>query len=121
MKTYASRLALALMLCALAVTAAAQGKTRSVTFHSDLTINNVVIKKGDYRVRFDEQAGELTILKGKEVLAKTKAHREKRARKAPATAVAVIPKEQGRLLHSITFLGADHDIVVGGSQAASSP
>ena len=61
MKRYAAYMAVALMLCAMTViTAVAKDKKAFVKFDDNLVVNNTVVKKGEYQVRFDEQTGELT-------------------------------------------------------------
>ncbi|HEY6187901.1 MAG TPA: hypothetical protein VIW80_09500 [Pyrinomonadaceae bacterium] len=78
MKKIVNRFAVLLMVCALSsIMALAAGKTKKVTFLTDVTVNGTVIKKGTYNVTFDEATGELTIANKKTVIAKTTAHLEK--------------------------------------------
>ena len=57
----------------------ALGKTtkRKVLFNNDLTVDGTLVKKGTYDVSFNEETGELTIKRGKKVLAKVQARLEK--------------------------------------------
>ena len=124
MNTFATRVAAALMLCAVVAAAApAPDKTSWIKFHDDVTVDGTVVKKGDYKLKFDAQAGELTILKDRgKVVAKTKARLETLDKKPSHTVVNSWVKGESRVLKSITFEGQMQAIVVGegGGQAASS-
>ena len=75
MKSFVKRIGFALAVCAMtSLMAFADVKSDKVTFTEDLTVNGTVVKKGTYRVMFDDQTGELTIAKdNKQTVAKTKA------------------------------------------------
>jgi hypothetical protein len=78
MNKIVNRLVVLLLVCAMSgVIALAAGKSKKVTFLTDVTLNGTVIKKGTYQVAFDEKTGELTISSGKSVVAKTNARMEK--------------------------------------------
>lgn len=69
--------ALAVVVCALLTPAALAGvKTKYVTFDKDMKVGDTLVKKGNYKVKFDEQSNELTILDGKKIVAKTTARLE---------------------------------------------
>jgi Cu/Ag efflux protein CusF len=51
---------------------------REVTFSSPVVVNGTEIKKGTYVVKFDDQTNEITISRGKKVLAKAPVRLEKR-------------------------------------------
>jgi hypothetical protein len=75
MKTRIRRITFALVACAvLGATALAGVKGKNVTFQEDLTVGDTLVKKGDYKVTFDDQAQELKVLKGGKVVAQTTAH-----------------------------------------------
>ena len=78
MKRIVNRLVLLLVIGTLAGVLAL-GKTieKEVTFTSSVTVNGTLVKKGTYKVAFNEETGELTIKKGKKVLATAKARLEK--------------------------------------------
>jgi hypothetical protein len=59
--------------------ALAFGKTtqREVTITTPLTVNGTLVKKGTYKVSYDDETGELTIKKGKKVVATAQARVEK--------------------------------------------
>jgi hypothetical protein len=70
-------LALSLVVCALLTPAAFAGvKTKYISFDKDVKVGDTLVKKGNYKVRFDEESNELTILDGKKVVAKTTARLE---------------------------------------------
>jgi len=74
-----NRIALALVACAtLNVFALAGVKSRNVEFTTDVKVGSTVIKRGAYQVRFDEESGELAIVSGSKVVAKSAAKLEER-------------------------------------------
>lgn len=111
-----------LALCALVRTEAqAKGKSEDLTLPQDVIINGTLVKKGDYKLKFDEQTGELLILKGKRVVARTSATIERREREAPRTEFRLIQEGEAQALRSITFRGERDTIVMhetGGSPEA---
>jgi hypothetical protein len=120
MKTFLKRMAIVLMVCAMSSVAALAGeKNERVTFSQDITINGTLVKKGDYQLKFDEQTGEMSIIKDKKVVAKTSARLEKRDKKANQTEIGSYMNGETRELRSITFRGENQRIVVGGAQAAA--
>ena len=78
MKSIVHRMLAFLVIGALA-SVLALGKTteKKVTFLQSLNVNGTVIKKGTYKVVFNEETGELTIKKGEKVLATAPAKLEK--------------------------------------------
>jgi hypothetical protein len=59
------------------VVALAKSTEREVTFTKNLTVNGTLVKKGTYKVEFNEETNELTIKKGKKVVATAQARLEK--------------------------------------------
>jgi hypothetical protein len=113
----------ALMICALAsvaVFAATKDKvkTESVTFTSDVMVNGILVKAGDYQVKFNEESGELVIMKNGKVKAKTAAHVQARSDKAKNTSVITIDKGSIAELIGFSFGGSNQDVVVGTSGGA---
>ena len=118
MKSFLKSTFAALMICALAsiaISAATKDKvkTQDVTFTSDVMVNGTLIKAGDYQIKFNEQTGELAILKDGKVKAKTTAQLQSRSDKAKNTSVRMIEKGGVAELTSITFGGSNQDVVVG--------
>ena len=111
----------ALMICALAsiaVVAKDKVKTESVTFAQDIMVNGTLVKAGDYQVKFNEQTGELSILKDGKVKAKTTAQLQARSEKAKNTSIRTLEKGGTAELIAITFGGSTQDVVVGASGGA---
>ena len=123
MKVFLKSTFAALMICALAsiaVFAAAKDKvkTETVTFTSDVMVNGTLVKAGDYQVKFNEQTGELAILKDGKVKAKTTAQLQSRSEKAKSTAVRTLDKGGVAELIGVSFGGSNQDVVVGASSGA---
>jgi hypothetical protein len=119
MKVFLKSTFAALMICALASIAvfAAKDKvkTDSVTFTQDTMVNGTLVKAGDYQVKFNEQTGELSILKDGKVKAKTTAQLQSRTEKARNTSVRTLEKGGTVELIGITFGGSTQEVVVGAS------
>jgi len=118
MKVFLKSTFAALMICALAsiaVVAKDKVKTESVTFAQDIMVNGTLVKAGDYQVKFNEQTGELSILKGGKVKAKTTAQLQSRSEKAKNTSVRTLEKGGTVELIGITFGGSTQEVVVGAS------
>jgi hypothetical protein len=123
MKVFLQSTLAALMICALAsiaVFAAAKDKvkTETVVFSSDVMVNGTMLKAGEYQVKFNEQTGELAILKDGKVKAKTTAQLQSRSEKAKNTAVRTLDKGGVAELIGITFGGSNQNVVVGASSGA---
>jgi hypothetical protein len=122
MKVFLKSTFAALMICALASIAVAAAKdkvkTESVTFTQDTMVNGTLVKAGDYQVKFNEQTGELSILKDGKVKAKTTAQLQSRSEKAKNTSVRTLEKGGTAELIGVTFGGSTQDVVVGASSGA---
>jgi hypothetical protein len=109
---------LALTLCTITAVSvrANQAKVRkeTVRFPTTVMVNGTEVKAGTYKVQFDEQSGELTILKGSNVVAKTTAHLQKRESKAKQTSITTETSAGGDQLIRIALGGEEEDIVIGG-------
>lgn len=113
MKFIINRLIVAFLLVTLAG-AAAFGKSKkvAVSFSADFKVNGTLIKKGTYDVVFDDQTGELSIVKDEKVIAKTATRLEKRDRKARSTEAVIKMEGNETELVSIIFGGSDQNLVV---------
>jgi hypothetical protein len=104
---------MALALCALMSTLGfAKGKSEDIRLPQDVMINGTLVKKGDYKLKFDEQTGELLLLKGKKVVARTNARLEKREKAPARTEFGTIQQGDAKALSSITFRGERETIVM---------
>jgi hypothetical protein len=113
MKVLVNGLVVASLLLSLAG-ATVFGNTRkaNIVFSADTKVNGTLVKKGNYEVVFDDQSGELSILKGAKLIAKTTARTEKRNQKARETEVQTIVEGMDQKLVSITFGGSYENVVV---------
>jgi len=74
MKHLFKRTVIFLVVCALTSAAAmATTLTREVTFSRALMVNGAPVKAGTYKITFDDQTGQLTVLSGKKVVAQAPA------------------------------------------------
>jgi hypothetical protein len=121
MKKNLHRIAFALVaLCTLLnVAALAGGKSRRVTFHTDVMVGETLVKKGNYEVAFDEQTGVLTIKHGRAVVAKTTARMEEASDKSKTSIVYRTWKNEkaGEVLSSVKL--GDRSAVIGKDNAAA--
>ena len=114
MRSKINRVVIALVVCALmSIAVVAKERTETLNLTQDVTINGTLVKKGQYKLKFDEQTGELLIMKGKKVVAKTTAKVEARTDKADRTEVNTITNGTQNELKGITFRGENQRIVVG--------
>lgn len=90
-------------------------KTKSVTFGSDVTVNGTLVKAGAYDVKFDEQTGDMSIIKNRKVVASASATLRERTKKAHRNEIETRSSELVRL----TFGGQRQDMVLGSTNAAS--
>ena len=123
MKSFLKSTFAALMICALAsIVVAAKDKVRTetVTFASDIMVNGTLVKAGSYQIKFNEQTGELSILKDGKVKAKTTAQVQARNEKARDTAVKTLDKGGVAELIGFSFGGSKQDLVVGAGSGAVS-
>ena len=119
MKRTATIIALAFALCALAGTMAlAKSKFHRITFDQDMLVNGVLVKKGEYQTRFNEQNSELTILDGSRAVVTTMVKEETLAKKAPATSFEVKAGDNGAMLSKITFGGSRYALLISDNQSA---
>lgn len=87
-------------------------KSEEVTLPQDVIINGTLVKQGDYKLKFDEETGELLFLKGKRVVARASARLEKREKDAQRTEFGLVQEGSGKALRSITFRGERDTIIM---------
>ncbi len=120
MRKMANLLVIVAVVCLFsAMTVFGKDKSEYITLPQDVTINGTLVKKGEYKLKFDEKTGELLLMKGSKVVAKTSARIEQREEKAARTEINTYGAQQE--LRGITFRGDSEKIVVGGNSAASRP
>jgi hypothetical protein len=120
MKTILSRLAVVLVVGALSsVVALAKVHKHKVTFTGDIKINNTLVKKGTYDVKFDDEAGQLTVSKNGKVIVQSMAKLEQRDKKAEDFRMRSTASGDDAQLLGVTFSGQDKEVVIGTSGAQS--
>jgi hypothetical protein len=119
-QTFACALAIALI-ASLGVAAKDKTKKKTVELTQDVTVNGTVLKAGTYDVKFNEETGELSIIKDGKVKATATAHLEARSNEAKDTAV-ILANTGGAVAEfkGITFGGSNQNVMVSGSGGSSS-
>lgn len=114
--------ALAIALVAsLGVAAKDKTKKRTVDFAQDVMLNGTLLKAGTYDVRFNEETGELSILRNGKVKATATAHLEQRTNEARDTAVLMVNTGAAvAQFKGIAFGGSNQNVIVSGAGGASS-
>ena len=122
MKKATSRIAIALLLCAISVVSvSAKVRTRAVTFGQDFAVGGTHVKAGTYNVSFDDQTNTLTVTdrKTKEVVAKAEARPEaRRAGSVLGMDIQIVGTGSSATLASIAFPGEKTAFAVSGATAA---
>jgi hypothetical protein len=103
------------------VVAFAKVHKQKMTFSNDVKLNDTLIKKGSYDVKFDDETGQLSIVKNGKVVAQAQAKLEARAKKAADFQIRSVGTEDGAELLGVTFGGSTQDVVIknGPSNAGS--
>ncbi len=112
MRKIATLIMMMALCAAMSAQAFAKAKSELVTLPQDVVINGTLVKKGQYRLKFDEQTGELLFLKNKKVVARTSARLEKREKGAERTEFGMFQEGESKTLRSITFRGERESIVM---------
>ncbi len=114
-----NRIAMALLVASLAsVSVFPKTKKATVSFPTDIKVNGTAVSKGTYDLKFDEKTGELSVIKDNKIIARATASVEKRDRKARQFVLRSAGTGDDIQLTGVTFSGADHNLVISGSQAA---
>lgn len=118
MNSRVNRIVIALLITVMTgVVALAKSKTETVTLINDLKVNGTVVKKGTYRISFDDKTSEISILKDGKVIAKAPARVEKRENKARRFELRSTGSGENTELTGISFDGSDENIMVTPSAA----
>ena len=120
MKSIVNRIVVVVMVGALlSVAAFAKTQKQRVTFENDIKVNGTLVKKGNYEVKFDEETGQLSIIKNGKTVAQTMAKLEARAKKANGFQLRSVGEGDQTELVGLTFGGSDKDVVVTGGGAVT--
>jgi len=121
MKSIVNRMVVVLMVGALtSVVAFAKTQLHKVPFDNDIKVNGTLVKKGTYDVKFDDQSGQLSIIKNGKVVAEAMARSEQRANKAGDFQVRSLTKDNETQLVGVTFGGSDKDVMISNNGASVS-
>jgi hypothetical protein len=119
MKHFMSRIAIALLITALAgVAVMAKTRRQTVSFPANINIAGTLVKKGTYFMKFDDKTGELVIESGSKVVARAKTTAADRASKSKGFSFR--SKDNGAIaeLLGVTFEGANQDYMISGTSAS---
>jgi hypothetical protein len=121
MKRFGISIAAALLAClSLAATSVVEAKNRrkTVTFSEDVLVNDTLVKKGTYEIKFDAASNTVSVLKDGDVIATAKADVKPTERKAPYNSASFTQTERGPALSALTFEGDKRLILVSGARDA---
>ena len=119
MKSLIKRISIALVISSLAA-ASVVAKTRkeSISFTSNTTVNGTLVKKGNYDLKFDDEKGELSIVKDGKVIAQASTTAAKRDAKASKFELQLTGSGAERQLVGVAFGGSDQNTVISGASAS---
>ena|SRR5688572_33185248 len=113
MKSLLKKMTLTAVMLAMTFTMAiAKNRSEKVSFSRDMVVNGTVVKKGTYKVTYDEQSKEMAIWDGKNELTKMAVRAESRTRKPSSTEVIFTERDSRSVLNSITFAGSTEALIV---------
>ncbi|MEP6742940.1 MAG: hypothetical protein ABJB61_10620 [bacterium] len=119
MKSLIKQVAIALVIASLtAASAFAKTRTQAVSFTSNTTVNGTLVKRGNYQLKFDEEKGELSIVKDGKVIAQAATSKENRTGKAHGFEMRMTGSGDEQRLIGIAFSGSNQNIVLNGSSAS---
>lgn len=85
---------------------------KTLTLNEDVMVNGTLVKKGEYRVKFDAKSEEVTLARDGEVVFSGKAMIEMRPEKARYNSASFKSTDKGKLLSGFTFAGDRRAIVL---------
>ena len=115
---HVSRAVALLVMCAITSLPASAGTVaKKVKFRRDVTVGGTLVKAGTYKVVFDDQTGELSIVKGDRTVAKAPARLEKIEGRADAYGDYSFQGENALL--SVTLKNGNRAVVGSGGDSAA--
>ena len=123
MKSIVNRMMVVLMVGALtSMVAFAKVHKHTVTFDNDMKVNDTLVKKGTYQVKFDDETGQLQIIKNGKTVAQAMTRIETRSKKASDFVLRSQGDGDEKTLIGVTFGGSDKDVLItsGGSTTTGS-
>ena len=113
MKSIVNRMLVVMLVGALtSVAAFAKVRKQRVTFDNDIKVNGTLVKKGTYDLKFDDETGQLSIVKNGKTIAQAMAKTEARQKKAGDFQLRSEVNGGETQLVGVTFDGSDKNIVI---------
>jgi hypothetical protein len=120
MKSIVNRMVAVLMVGALmSVAAFAKVHKQTVTFDNDMKVNDTLVKKGTYQLKFDDESGQLSIVKNGKTVAQAMTRLETRDKKASDFVLRSQGNGDEKQLIGVTFGGSDKDVLISNTGATS--
>jgi hypothetical protein len=120
MKSIVNRMLVVMMVGALtSVMAFAKTQKHRVTFDNDMKVNGTLVKKGTYDIKFDDETGQLSIVKNGKTVAQATTRVEARVKKANDFQLRSTVNGDETQLVGVTFSGSDKDVLITNSGAVT--
>ncbi|MCA1633016.1 MAG: hypothetical protein LC802_04650 [Acidobacteria bacterium] len=110
--TVRTALVLALLCATSGSIASAKVKSKSLTFGTDFWVGNTLVKKGTYKIVFDDQTNEISIVDKTTTVAKVPAQVKKRENNKRAWDVSLVTVGDRMTLVSLAFPETAQTLVV---------
>lgn len=121
MRSILNRVVVVLVVGALSsVVALAKVHKQKVNFASNIKVNNTLVKKGTYDVKFDDETGQFTVSKNGKVVAQSMAKTEPRDSKASDFQMRSTGSGDTLQLLGVTFGGQEKNVIISNNGAQSS-
>jgi hypothetical protein len=101
------------------VVAFAKVHKQRVNFENDIKVNGTLVKKGNYDLKFDDETGQLSIVKNGKTIAQAMARTEDRQKKATDFQLRSSGNGDDTQLVGVTFGGSDKNVVITNSGATT--
>ena len=120
MKSIVNRMVVVLMVGALtSVAAFAKVKKHTVTFDTDMKVNDTLVKKGTYQVKFDDETGQLSIIQNGKTVAQSMTRVETRSKRASDFVLRSQVNGDETQLTGVTFGGSDKNVLLSNTGATT--
>jgi len=103
----------------MSVAAFAKVHKQTVKFDSDMKVNDTLVKKGTYQVKFDDETGQLSIIKDGKTVAQAMTRLETRTKKASEFVLRSQGNGDEKQLIGVTFGGSDKDVLISNTGAST--
>jgi len=94
------------------VVAFAKVQRHTVTFDTDIKVNDTLVKKGTYQVKFDDETGRLSIVQNGKTVAQAMTRVENRSKKASDFVLRSEVNGDTTQLTGVTFGGSDKNVLI---------